>query len=166
MKNKCPNLQVAFCTHFLTEEPSFEIQRRDFLAGVSELLRSFVQTDTLPNKVLIEYLLYGDKSLSDDVDRSILGLILEFIHRTGRQEVTSFLSSGLEHRLLSPLYVNVLSFQLLVTCEQLRVVYVLPLSFKSLRVVLCSCFLFCVAIRKTLFFVPNCVVLVVGYCIL
>ena len=61
-----------------------EMTCRDFLAGVSELLQSFVQIDTLPNNVLIECLLYGDKNLTDDVNRSILELTLEFIHRTGR----------------------------------------------------------------------------------
>ena len=50
---------------------------------VSELLRSFVQIDTLPNNVLIECLLYGDKNLTDDINRSKLELTLEFIHRTG-----------------------------------------------------------------------------------
>ena len=60
------------------------MEGRDFLIGVSDLLRSFVQIDTLPNSVLIEYSLYGDKSLTDDVNRSMLELTLEFIHRTGR----------------------------------------------------------------------------------
>ena len=73
-----------FCKGSVLLCPSFEMQRRDFLAGVSELLRSFVQIDTLPNNVLIECLLYGDKNLTDDVNRSILELTLEFIHRTGR----------------------------------------------------------------------------------
>ena len=34
--------------------------------------------------VLIECFLYGDKNLTDDVNRSIVELTLEFIHRTGR----------------------------------------------------------------------------------
>ena len=81
----CPtNDGIEDVEHFLLFCPSFEMQRRDFLAGVSELLRSFVQIDTLPNNVLIECLLYGDKNLTDDVNRSILELTLEFIHRTGR----------------------------------------------------------------------------------
>ena len=81
----CPtNDGIEDVEHFLLLCPSFEMQRRDFLAGVSELLRSFVQIDTLPNNVLIECLLYGDKNLTDDVNRSILELTLEFIHRTGR----------------------------------------------------------------------------------
>ena len=50
--------------HFLLLCPSFEIQRQDLLAGVSELLRSFVQIDTLPNNVLIECLLYGPRKAS------------------------------------------------------------------------------------------------------
>ena len=49
---------------------------------------------------------------------------------------------------------------------KLRVLYVLFLSFNVVRVGLCSCFLFYVAIRQTLFFAPNGIVLVVGYNIL
>ena len=50
----CPtNDGIEDVEHFLLLCPSFEIQRRDFLAGVSESLRSFVQIDTLPINVLI-----------------------------------------------------------------------------------------------------------------
>ena len=68
--------------HFLLLCPSFDIQRRD-LAGVSELLRPFVQINTLPNNVLVQYLLYGTK-VPDDVNRNLLELTLIFIHKTGR----------------------------------------------------------------------------------
>ena len=51
----CPtNDGIEDVEHFLLLCPSFEIQRRNFLAGVSELLQSFVQIDTLPNNVLVE----------------------------------------------------------------------------------------------------------------
>ena len=60
--------------HFLLLCLSFEIQRRDYLAGVSESLRSFVQIDTLPNNVLIECLLYGDKNV-------IVGFVKVHSHR-------------------------------------------------------------------------------------
>ena len=81
----CPtNDGIEDVEDFLLLCPSFEIQRRNLLAGVSELLRSFVQIDTLSNNVLIECLLYGDKNLTDDSNRIILELTLEFIHRRGR----------------------------------------------------------------------------------
>ena len=81
----CPrNDGVEDVEHYLLLLPSFEIQRRDFLVGTSALLRSFVQIDTLPNNVLILFLMYGDKNLTDDVNRSILEHTLKFIHRTGR----------------------------------------------------------------------------------
>ena len=81
----CPtNDGIEDVEHFLLFCSSFEIQHRDLLAGVSELLRSFVQIDTLPKNILIEYLLYGNKNLTDDVNRSIFELTLEFICRSGR----------------------------------------------------------------------------------
>ena len=64
--------------------PSFDTQRRDLLAGVSKLLRPFVQMNTLPNNLLVKYLLYGNKELSSDVNKNILELTLKFIHNTGR----------------------------------------------------------------------------------
>ena len=70
--------------HFLLLYPSFYIQRRDLLAGASELLRPFVRINTLPNNVLVQYLLYGNKELPDDVNKNLLELTLNFIHKTGR----------------------------------------------------------------------------------
>ena len=70
--------------HFLLLCPSFDIQRRDLLAGASELLRPFVRINTLPNNVLVQYLLYGNKELPDDVNKNLLELTLNFIHKTGR----------------------------------------------------------------------------------
>ena len=81
----CPtNDGIEDTEHFLLLCPSFDIQRQDLLAGVSELLRPFVQIDTLPNNVLVQYLLYGNKELSNDINRNILERTLNFIHKTGR----------------------------------------------------------------------------------
>ena len=81
----CPtNDGIEDTEHFLLLCPSFDIQRRDLLAGVSVALRPFVEIDSLSNNVLVQLLLYGDKNLSNDVNRSILELTLDFIHKTGR----------------------------------------------------------------------------------
>ena len=70
--------------HFLLLWPSFDIQRRDLLAGVSELLRPYVRINSLPNNALIQILLYGDKDFSIDVNKNVLKLTLNFIDKTGR----------------------------------------------------------------------------------
>ena len=81
----CPtNDGIEDTEHFLLLCPSFDIQRQDLLAGISELLRPFVQIDTLPNNVLVQYLLYGNKELSNDINRNILERTLNFIHKTNR----------------------------------------------------------------------------------
>ena len=81
----CPtNDGIEDTEHFLLLCPSFDIQRQDLLAGVSELLRPFVQIDTIPNNVLVQYLLYGNKELSNDINRNILERTLNFMHKTGR----------------------------------------------------------------------------------
>ena len=81
----CPtNDGIEDTEHFLLLCPSFDIQRRDLLAGVSVALRPFVEIDSLSNNVLVQLLLYGDKNLSSDVNKSILELTLDFIHKTGR----------------------------------------------------------------------------------
>ena len=82
----CPtNDGIEDAEHFLLLCPSFDTQRRDLLAGVSELLRSFVQVNTLPNNLLVKYLLYGNNELSNGVNKNILELTpLTFIHKTGR----------------------------------------------------------------------------------
>ena len=80
----CPtNDGIEDTEHFLLLCPSFDIQRQDLLAGVSELLRPFVQIETLPNNVLVQYLLYGNEELPNDVNRTILEHTLNFIHTTG-----------------------------------------------------------------------------------
>ena len=74
----CPtNDGIEDTEHFLLLCP--DIQRRDLLAGVSELLRPFV---------LVQYLLYGNKELSDDVNKNMLKLTLNFIHKTGSAWIT------------------------------------------------------------------------------
>ena len=78
------NSGIEDTEHFLLLCQSFDIQRQDLHAGVSELLRPFVQIDTLRNNVLVQYLLYGNKELSNDVNRNILERTLNFIHKTGR----------------------------------------------------------------------------------
>ena len=73
--------------HFLLLCPSFDLQRRDLLAGIVELLRPFVQITNLSNDALTQLLLYGDQYLSYDLNRKILELLeltLRFIHETGR----------------------------------------------------------------------------------
>ena len=82
----CPMIDgIEDTEHFLLLCPSFDIQRQDLLAGVAELLRQFVQIGTLPNNVLVEYFLYGNEELSNDVNRNILEHTLKFIHTTGQQ---------------------------------------------------------------------------------
>ena len=68
--------------HFLLLCPSFDLQRRDLFAGVLAILRPFGHNN-LSNKVLTQYLLYGNKDLSIDLNREIVKLTLAFIH-TGR----------------------------------------------------------------------------------
>ena len=70
--------------HFLLLCPSFDIQRRDLLAEISQLLQPFVQINNLSNIVLIKLLLYSDKDFSDSINKSILQLTINFIHKTGR----------------------------------------------------------------------------------
>ena len=84
MNPMCPtNDGIEDTEHFLLLRPSFDNQRQD-LAGVSELLRPFVQIETLPNNVLVQYLLYGNEELPNDVNRTILEHTLNYIHTTGR----------------------------------------------------------------------------------
>ena len=58
-----------------------DLQRRDLLAGVLAILRPFGHNNL---KVLKQYLWYGNKDLSIDLNRKILELTLAFIHNTGR----------------------------------------------------------------------------------
>ena len=69
--------------HFLLLFLSFDIRRRDLLAGVSVALLPFVEINSLSNNVLVQRLLYDDENLSNDVNRRILELALDFIHKKG-----------------------------------------------------------------------------------
>ena len=80
----CPtNDGIEDTEHFLLLCPSFEVPRRDLLAGVSALLRPLGHTN-LPNDFLMQILLYGDKDFPDGINKDILLLTLRFIHQTGR----------------------------------------------------------------------------------
>ena len=81
----CPtNDGIEDTEHFLLLCPSFDVQRQHILAGVSVLLREFVEINSLPNDALIQILLYGDRNLSNEINKSILEMTLVFIHNTGR----------------------------------------------------------------------------------
>ena len=81
----CPtNDGIEDTEHFLLLCPSFDVQRRDLLAEISQLLQPFVQINNLSNTVLIKLLLYGDKDFSDSINKGILQLTINFIHNTGR----------------------------------------------------------------------------------
>ena len=80
----CPtNDGIEDTEHFLLLCPSFDAQRRDLLAGVFDLVRPFGYNN-LSNEVLMQLLLYGDEDLPNDLNRNILDLTLQFIHKTGR----------------------------------------------------------------------------------
>ena len=88
----CPtNDGIQDMEHFLLLHPSFDVQRRHLLDDIfslyfnklSVLLRQFVEINSLPNDVLVQILLYGDKNLSNEINKSILEMTLVFIHNTG-----------------------------------------------------------------------------------
>ena len=81
----CPtNYGFEKMEHFLLLCPSFDIQRRDLLAGVAELSRPLAKIDSLSRNTLMQLLLYGDKDFPDDVNKIILQLTIDFTHKTGR----------------------------------------------------------------------------------
>ena len=81
----CPTSDgIEDTEHFLLLCPSFDVQRRDLLAGIVELLRPSVQIANLSNDALMQLLLYGDQDLSNELNKNILELTLRFIHETGR----------------------------------------------------------------------------------
>ena len=69
--------------HFLLLCPSFVVPQRDLLTGVLALLRPYGHVNN-SNGALMQVLLYGDKNLSDDLNKSILLLNSNFINQTGR----------------------------------------------------------------------------------
>ena len=71
----CPiNDGIETMEHFLLLCHTFEAERRSLLAGVSELLQPYGYTN-LPNKVLKQILLYGDKDLPNCLNRNILDFL-------------------------------------------------------------------------------------------
>ena len=66
----------------LRKRSSFAIPRRDLLAGVFALLRPFGYTN-VQNDVLMQILLYGDKNFPNELNKNILLLTLQFIHKSG-----------------------------------------------------------------------------------
>ena len=81
----CPtNDGIEDTEHFLLLCPSFDVQRRDLLVEISQLLQPFVQINNLLNSFLIKLLLYGDKDFLDSINKCILQLTIKFIHQTGR----------------------------------------------------------------------------------
>ena len=80
----CPtNEGIEDTEHFLLLCPSFDVQRRDLLAEISQLLQPFVQINNLSNTALIKLLLHSDKDYSDSINKSIIHLTINFIHKTG-----------------------------------------------------------------------------------
>ena len=69
--------------HFFLLCPSFDIQRRDLLAGVLALVRPYGLSNP-SNEVLTQLLMYGNKDFPDEINRNILESTLRFIHETGR----------------------------------------------------------------------------------
>ena len=69
--------------HFLLLCPSLAVPRRDLLAGAFALLRPYGHTD-LQKNLLMQILFYGDKNFPDEVNKDILLLTLNFIHKSGR----------------------------------------------------------------------------------
>ena len=80
----CPsNDGIEDTEHFLLFCPSFTVPRRDLLIGVLALLRPYGYVNN-SNEALTQILLYGNKNLSNDLNKRILLLTLNFIHQTGR----------------------------------------------------------------------------------
>ena len=80
----CPiNDGIGDTEHFLLLCPSFDVPRRDLLAGVSGFLRPLGHTNP-SSEFLMQILLYGDKDFPVNLNKDILLLTLRFIHETGR----------------------------------------------------------------------------------
>ena len=80
----CPtNDGIENTKQFLLLCPCFDVHKWDLLAGIYALLRPLGYVD-LANECLLQLLLYGYKDFPVSVNRHILELILNFIHKTGR----------------------------------------------------------------------------------
>ena len=80
----CPiNDGMEDAEHFLLLCHSFRVQRYDLLASVLPVLRSFDLID-VPNPILLQILLYGDKKLPFEAKKFILQATIMYILRTER----------------------------------------------------------------------------------
>ena len=73
------SVQINFCSF----APFFAVPRRDLLTGVFALLRPFGYTN-LQNNALMQILLFGDEKFPDELNKNVLLLTLQFIHKSGR----------------------------------------------------------------------------------
>ena len=80
----CPsNDGIEDTEHFLLLCPSFAVPRTGLLTGALALSRPYGFVNN-SKEALMQVLLYGDKNLPNDLNKSILLLTLNFIHQTGR----------------------------------------------------------------------------------
>ena len=80
----CPtNDGVEDAAHFCLLCHSYYNYQRDLLTRISVVLRPFVQVITFSNKLLLQLVFYRDKDLPSDVNKHVLELTLEFIHKIG-----------------------------------------------------------------------------------
>ena len=63
--------------------PTFDVQRRDLLTGIAELLRPSVEIAIISNDALAQLLLYGRPDLPHDLNKSILELTVRFVRESG-----------------------------------------------------------------------------------
>ena len=114
----CPiNDGMEDTEHFLLLCDSFKEHRCNLLTDVNVLLQK--SGHSVWSNIFLQHLLYGDESLSYEVNRSILTLTTTYILKTERRDKRFFILSQ-ETAPFPTISLN--SF------------------FTSLRVVLCSCF--------------------------
>ena len=76
--------------HFSLLLPCFDLQRQNLLPGIYALLRPLGYVN-LKNEALLQLLLYGDDDFPSSLNRHILELKLQFIHKlVDLNEVLSF----------------------------------------------------------------------------
>ena len=84
MSPMCPaNDGIEDTEHFLLLCHSFNNNRRSLLAGVNEVFKA-VGNIVDPNDNLLHILLYGDKNLSENANKQILDLTIQYILETKR----------------------------------------------------------------------------------